>query len=231
MRAALETQSAVVELALAAAPPRVFPLKAGSAPSLAAIAVPTSLLQTALLNLSPVAATVAAPQPSDPVSPVVFTAVTAMQLQALPASGRRWQQFLLDTPAASASADSSQASYRGSQQSAEVTIDGANASLAFDVAAGSISSDEASDPQRSTSQSGGRSWTGGRGLGVSEAAIREVTTAAGNAEAEGMRSAGGRTTIRTESGANALHGQGFLFGFFFTFDEPQPTLCGTDGWL
>ena len=216
MRAALETQSAAGELALAVPPPRMFLLKAGSAPSLAATAVPPSLVQAALLNLPPLAATVAAPQPSDPVAPAVSTTVTAAQLQALPASGRRWQQFLLDTPAASASADSSQASYRGSQQSAEVAIDGANASLAFGVAAGSAtrassSSGDDTDSQRSMSQSGNRSWSGGRGLGVSEAAIREVTTAAGNVEAEGMRSAGGRTSIRTESGANALHGQGFLF--------------------
>ena len=225
MRATLETQSAVVELALSAPPPRVFPLKTSSAPSLAATAVPPSLVQTALL--APVAATMATAQPSDPVTPVVSTTVTATQLQALPASGRRWQEFLLDTPAANASADSSQASYRGSQQSAEVTIDGASTSLAFGAAAGAISSSEASDPQRSTSQSGGRSSgvqfsTGWRSLGVSEAAIREVTTAAGNVEAEGMRSAGGRTSIRTESGANALHGQGSFFDRQNTWGARNP---------
>ena len=222
MRAALETQSSVVELALATAPPRVFLLKTASAPPLAAAAVPTSLVQAAMLNPIPVAATVATAQPSDPVTPVVSTTVSATQLQALPASGRRWQQFLLDTPAASASADSSQASYRGSQQSAEVTIDGANTSLAFGVAAGSISPGDDTDPQRSTSQSGGRSWSSGHGLGVSEAAIREVTTAAGNVEAEGMRSAGGRTSIRTENGANALHGQGFLFDRQNTWGARNP---------
>ena len=74
--------------------------------------------------------------------------MTATQLQALPASGRRWQEFLLDTPAASASADSSQASFRGSQESAEITIDGANTRLAFGVAAGSGSRD--SDPTAQT---------------------------------------------------------------------------------
>jgi hypothetical protein len=219
MRAALETQSAVVELALSVAPPRVFPLKSGPAPSLVA-AVPPSLLPAALP--APVAATVAAAQPSDPVTPVVSTTVTATQLQALPASGRRWQQFLLDTPAANVSADSSQASYRDSQQSAEVTIDGANTSLAFGVAAGSISSGEAGDPQRSMSQSGGQFSTGGRSLGVSEAAIREVTAAAGNVEAEGTRSAGGRTSIRTQSGANAFHGQGSLFDRQNTWGARNP---------
>ena len=48
---------------------------------------------------------------------------------------------------------------------------------------------------------GSQAWTGGHGLGVSEAAIREVTTVAGNAEAESMRSAGGRTPFSTESGS------------------------------
>jgi len=224
-RAALETRSAAIELALAVAPPRAFSLRVSAAPALAATAVPVSLVQAAMLNPPPVAPSVAAAQPSDPVTPASATTVTAAQLQALPASGRRWQEFLLDTPAASASADSSQASFRGSQESAEITIDGANTGLAFGVAAGSSS--RASDPDRadqqgSMSQSESRAWTGGRGLGVSEAAIREVTTAAGNVEAEGMRSAGGRTTIRTESGANALHGQGFLFDRQNTWGARNP---------
>ncbi len=223
--AALETQSAAIELALAVAPPRVFPLRASAAPALAATAVPVSLVQAAMLDPTPVAASVAAAQPPDPVTPAIASTVTATQLQALPASGRRWQEFLLDTPAASTSADSSQASFRGSQESAEITIDGANTRLAFGVAAGSGSRDsdpDGTDRQGSMSQSRNQAWAGGRGLGVSEAAIREVTTAAGNVEAEGMRSSGGRTTIRTESGANALHGQGFLFDRQNTWGARNP---------
>ncbi len=46
---------------------------------------------------------------------------------------------------------------------------------------------------------------------MSEAAIHEVTAVSGNVEAEGMRSAGGRTSIETERGGNALHGQGFFY--------------------
>ena len=49
-----------------------------------------------------------------------------------------------------------------------------------------------------------------------------MTTAAGNVEAEGMRSAGGRTTIRTESGGNALHGQGFFFDRQNTWGARNP---------
>jgi hypothetical protein len=204
-----------MELALFLAQPNVFPLKAGPAPALAAIAEPPNLVQAAMLNpLS--AATAAAEQPSEPVASAVSTTVSASQLQALPASGRRWQEFLLDTPAASASAGSSQTSYRGSQQSAEVTVDGANIGLAFGVSAASgphssNATGEESDPENSKNQSSSQTWTGGHGLGVSEAAVREVTTVAGNVEAEGMRSAGGRVTIHTDSGSNALHGQGFLF--------------------
>jgi hypothetical protein len=50
----------------------------------------------------------------------------------------------------------------------------------------------------------------GRGSPVAEAAIREVQTAAGNAEAEGSRTAGGRVNVETARGSNGLHGQGFL---------------------
>jgi hypothetical protein len=212
-RAALETQSAPTELALAVAQPSVFPLKVGAAPALAALAAPPSLAQAAMLTPTSVSPTPS--QPSDPVAPAVSTTVSASQLQALPASGRRWQEFLLDTPAATDSAGSSQASYRGSQQSAGVTVDGASIGLAFGVSASSSphssNATEESDPESSKNQSSSQGRAGGRRLGVSEAAIREVTTVAGNVEAEGMRSAGGRTTIRTESGNNALHGQGFFF--------------------
>jgi hypothetical protein len=221
-RAALETQSVPMQLALAAAPPRPFPLNTNSAPILAA-AVPTGLLPAALLNLPAVAATVAAAQPSEPVTPAVSTTMNASQLQALPASGRRWQEFLLDAPAAGPSAGSSQASFRSSEESAEVAVDGANTRLAFGVTAGSATRGalgDDPDPQHSMNQS--QSWSGGRGLGVSEAAIREVTTVAGNVEAEGMRSAGGRTSIRTESGSNEFHGQGSLFDRQNTWGARNP---------
>jgi len=57
----------------------------------------------------------------------------------------------------------------------------------------------------------GLSWNGGRGFGVSETAVREVQTVAGNVEAEGGRGSGGRTNIATQSGGNQLHGQGFFY--------------------
>src|SRR6202034_2460597 len=45
---------------------------------------------------------------------------------------------------------------------------------------------------------------------------------AGNVEAEGMRSAGGRTSIRTQSGSDWLHGQGFLFDRQNTWGARNP---------
>ena len=215
LRAALETQSLPTLPALAAALPRALPLTHGTAPVLPLNAAVISGLNAALLlgrkAYSPVAA---AAQKTDPGAAPVTTTLTATQLASLPAGGRRWQEFLLDTPAASARSDSSQATYRGSLESAQITIDGANTSLRFGAAAGSTAQDRAGqdeDRQNTVSQSMSQSWTGGRGFGVSEAAIQEVTAVAGNVEAEGMRSAGGQTGIETQRGGNALHGQGFFF--------------------
>jgi hypothetical protein len=225
-RAELETQSAAAQPVLAVALPHAFPLKAGLAPDLSAsMAVANGAQMLMRLKLPHPAPILAAVERVDPVTPAVASTVTATQLQALPASGRRWQEFLLDTPAASAPADSSQASFRASQESAEITIDGVSTRLAFGVAAGSDSglrasgpSEQGGDRQSSTRQT----WNGGRGLGVSEAAIREVTTAAGNVEAEGLRSAGGRTSISTESGGDTLHGQGFFFDRQNTWGAKNP---------
>ncbi len=230
-RAELETQSAAIQPTLAIALPRAFPLKAGFAPDLSASTAVAEgaqmLMRLKLPHLTPILAAV---ERVDPVTPAVATTVTATQLQALPVSGRRWQEFLLDTPATSASADSSQTSYRGSQESAEITIDGASTRLAFGVGAGSGSSfsSRASDQSSGAGEGAGQqssltqTWNRGRGLGVSEAAIREVTAVAGNVEAEASRSAGGRTSIQTESGGDELHGQAFLFDRQNTWGAQNP---------
>jgi hypothetical protein len=214
-RAALETQSIPFESALAVTRPHPFPLTHSVAPSLGLNLAIASGLNAVLLPaqaaFSPAAA--AADKPG-PATEAVATTLTATQLQSLPVGGRRWQEFLEETPAASAGADSSQESYRGSQESAEITIDGASTTLRFGVTAGSDAGSTAlerdsqgGDPQTTMSSS----MTGGRAFGVSESAIHEVTAVAGNVEAESSRSAGGRTGIETERGSNALHGQGFYF--------------------
>ena len=213
LRAALETQSIAAEPALAITLPRTLLLTRSTAPSLTPnMAIASGMKAVLLLGQMAFAPVAAAAQRAGPAAPVMATTVTATELQSLPAGGRRWQEFLQATQAASASPDSTQASYRSSQESAEITIDGASTLLKFGAAtgSGSMARDKSS---QSTEQASAMSqaWTGGRGLGVSEAAIHEVTAVSGNVEAEGMRSAGGRTSIETERGGNALHGQGFLF--------------------
>jgi len=145
----------------------------------------------------------------DPVTPVVESTLTASELQALPAPGRRWQDFVLDTPTASATTGGeSTPSLRGaSQQAADVTLDGASTRTAF---GGHEDPGPGSNASGGSQQNGmGQAWAGGHGSPVAEAAIREVQTAAGNAEADGMRTAGGRVNIETARGTNGLHGQAF----------------------
>ncbi|MGD0480373.1 MAG: carboxypeptidase regulatory-like domain-containing protein [Terracidiphilus sp.] len=216
LRASLETESVTVEPALAVTLPRGLPLTHSVASALLPLNVAVASGMKAVLMLGQTALTpvAAAAQRADPATAVVTTTVTATQLESLPAGGRRWQEFLLDTPAASSSPDATQASYRGSQESAEIMIDGASTTLKFGMAAGSGSGSNSQDP---AGQGAGQpsamshAWTGGRGLGVSESAIHDVTAVSGNVEAEGVRSAGGRTSIETERGGDALHGQGFFY--------------------
>ncbi len=219
-RAALETESAKLEPLLAPTPPRSIALSPRIDSSSLLMAAAVASIQAALLrspaNLGPI---VTAANKPDPASPPVTATIAAEPMQSLPVAGRRWQEFLLDTPAATSTSNAEQPSFRGaSQQSADVTVDGASVRLAFGVSAGSSAGLQVSDPssqsaeeQHSMSQAMSESWTGGRGFGVSESAIREVTATAGNAEAESMRSPGGQTSIRTQSGSDAFHGQGFFF--------------------
>jgi len=218
LRAALETQSIAAEPALAVTLPRTLPLTHSVAPGFLPLnlAIVSGMQAGLLLEQAVFTPLAAAAQKADPATAVVATTVTATQLESLPASGRRWQEFLLDTAAASTSPDATQMSYRGSQESAEISIDGASTSLAFGTAAGSRltardPAGQGADQQSAMSQTMSGFGTGGRGFGVSEAAIHEVTAVSGNVEAEGMRSAGGRTSIQTERGGDALHGQGFFY--------------------
>jgi hypothetical protein len=185
-------------------------------------------VQSAIDLESSPAASLAAQQ-SSPAAPAVSTTVTASEIQALPASGRNWQQFLLDTPASSA-AGASQASFRGaSQQSSDVAVDGLSTRLAFGsgALAEPRTQDSGADDQYGsvptglgTSQSG--VWSGGRGSPVSEAGIRQVETIAGNVEAEGASAAGGRVNIETARGTPQFHGQGFLFDRENTWGARNP---------
>jgi hypothetical protein len=221
-----ETASLSIIPVLALIQPHNFALAAVSPSALTISAAAAGAIQAAMLhNLARLGPIVAASQRPDPVAPAVASNITADQLQSLPVSGRRWQEFLADSPAASPATESTQTSFRGAtEQSAEITVDGLSTRLAFGVTAGSGSS-SASDPASQnagpqSSMSG--AWSGGRGPGISESAIRQVTSTAGNVEAESMRSAGGRTSIRTENGTNDMHGQGFLYDRQNTWGARNP---------
>jgi len=151
----------------------------------------------------------AASERIDSVTAVVVSTLTGAEIQALPAVGRRWQDFVLDSPTAGTAAGGSSAtSLRGAgQQPAETALDGSSTRIAF---GGQGSSGPGSNGQGGSEQNGmGQAWAGGHGLQVAQSAVREVQMAAGNAEAEGMRTAGGRVNVETTRGTNGLHGQGF----------------------
>jgi len=122
---------------------------------------------------------------------------------------------VLDTPTAAAQpGGQGPASLRGAQP-AETTLDGSSKGLAFGGAG---------SPGQGTAEpvGMGQPWAGGHGLTVSEAAIREVETVAGNVEAAGERAAGGRVNVQTQRGANGLHGQGFFFDRQNTWGAQNP---------
>jgi hypothetical protein len=172
-------------------------------------------------------AAVAAAEKVDPATVATTSTMTGAEVQALPAAGRRWQEFVLDTPAASTAAGGTAAvGLRGAgQEPVETSIDGVSTRMAFggNGSAGPGSQGPEVNGQRSSGQSGmGQAWSGGRGSPVAEAAIREVQTAAGNAEAEGERTAGGRVNVETARGMNGLHGQGFVFDRQNTWGAQNP---------
>jgi hypothetical protein len=140
--------------------------------------------------------------------------MSAYELQALPVSGRRWQDFALDSAPTSATpaGGQGQISLRGAGE-AQVSVDGAAMSLAFGSTNGSSQRSSGQGPlgQGADSPGAAHVGAGGRGLAVSEAAIRSVQTVAGYVEAAADKAAGGQIDAETQSGTNALHGQGFLF--------------------
>jgi len=196
-----------------------------------AAASPLALSILALQPLNPVAAPVSRPvlaaaQKPDPSAAAVTTTLTAEEIQLLPAAGRRWQEFVLNTPATAPTQGSSQASLRGAgQQSADIAIDGSSTRLAFGAGAvsGPSSTDSGTNLQSSGEQSGmTQAWSGSRGFSLSEAAVRQVQTVAGNVEFEAARGAGGRVNLETKRGTDQLHGQGFVFDRQNTWGARNP---------
>jgi hypothetical protein len=161
---------------------------------------------------------------ADPVTEAVATVISGVQLQALPAAGRRWQDFVLDTPTASTPAGAAEGgSLRGSWRGAgqeQTTVDGVSTRTAF---GGQQSPGPGAEGVGGRDQNAmGQAWAGGHGSPVAEAAIREVQTAAGDAETEGDRTTGGRVNVDTARGTNGLHGQGFWFDRQNTWGAQNP---------
>ena len=176
-------------------------------PASSEIAVEGLGLALQLSQLPPPRILTAMQQPN-PVAAAVTTTMSGTEIESLPASGRRWQDFVLDTPAASTQGDGEgQTSMRGAvTEPTGTAVDGVSTGLAFGGTGGS---------RPSVSGNGGpnrmaQAW-GGRGTLVRGAAIRQVQTVAGNVEARVSRGVGGRVEVTTESGSNQLHGQLSIF--------------------
>jgi hypothetical protein len=152
----------------------------------------------------------------DPATPVVATTLTAEQIQSLPVAGRKWQNFVLDSSTAVPQAPGAALSANGTNPP-ETTVDGVSQRLAFGSDSGSEPNSAGSGSKGSGSADGSpttgmaQPWASGHGLQVAEAAIREVQTAAGNAEAESARAGGGQVNVTTQQGGPGFHGQAFLF--------------------
>ncbi len=169
-----------------------------------------------------------APAAQAPAAQTMTGTISARQLEALPVSGRHWQDFVLDNAPTSVAPAGGQGriSLRGAGlQPAAIAVDGVNMGLAFGPTGGST---ERSSGRGALGESGAdpagmaRVGMGGHGLALSESAIRTVQTEAGNVEARAGWAAGGRMEVKTRSGGNELHGQGFLFdrGRIFSAQNP-----------
>jgi hypothetical protein len=146
-----------------------------------------------------------------PTAEIASNTMTAADLQQLPVSGRRWEEFAEMAPGAQAAEGSGRAGIRGEEQfETSTSVDGVNTRLAFGSPSGQ--GHNATGQTEGAPEGTGNALAAGRGMAVSEAAIRSFETAAGFAEAEADHAAGGRAQVSTLQGSNGLHGQGFLFG-------------------
>ncbi len=144
----------------------------------------------------------------DPVTPVVETTLTAEEIQSLPVAGRKWQNFVLDAPTASAQTGGAATSANGANAQ-ETTIDGVSTRLAFGPASSSGQGPGKDSADGSPAAGMALPWASGHGLEMAEAAIREVETAAGNAEAEAARAGDGQVSVTSQRGGKGFHGQAF----------------------
>jgi hypothetical protein len=150
---------------------------------------------------------------------VVATTLTAEEIQSLPVAGRKWQNFMADTPGASAQSGGAATSQQANgAASPETLIDGASTRLAF----GSVTGAGQNGGDRGEVSGKALPWASGRGSQIAESAIREVESAAGSAEAEGARGSSGQISVTTQQGGQGYHGQGFLFDRQNTWGARNP---------
>jgi len=138
------------------------------------------------------------------------------ELQALPVSGRRWQDFVLDnTPTSTTpAAGQGQISLRGAGEPAEIAVDGVGRGLAFGRLV-----------DRGKARLGGDRWgkTGKDRREWRKSGLEAMPCRKRGGDPHGWRrrpatwrprqtgQRGGRMNVETQSGANEMHGQGFLF--------------------
>ncbi len=131
----------------------------------------------------------------DPQMSASLPALSQNQLQALPLSGRHWENFVLDAPPTRSEIDDQDKApaLTSRPNPTGIAVDGASTRLAFGGHAGDR-------------------WRGSSlmGPGASEAAILEVRTYQKPGEPADDPH-GERASVETRSGVGPLHGQAFLF--------------------
>jgi len=170
-------------------------------------------------------AKIAAEEPSASI-PVDALGLSAAELEALPAVGRRWEDFLLDAPTGESGGLGELLSSTGIA-AGRTSMDGASTALAFG-GNGSVRSASAETGKEggeggdgAAQSEAGRVWSGGRGSTVAEAAIREVR--AGPSSALAAEGRGGKALhVETAGGTNGLHGQAFGFDRQNTWGARNP---------
>jgi hypothetical protein len=181
--------------------PSTAPAASAASHTIPPLAAPRSLP----VQASPVPPALAAPAPT----PSNSIGLTGEEVRSLPTSGRHWEDFALDTPHAASAPGSERTSLAGpGYDAAETTLDGMNTQLAFGGAGQRTANPNG---QNTEPDSLGQPWAHGRGLAVSEEAIRSLNTTASNVARSSSRGTGGRIAITTVSGTEHLHGEGFVY--------------------
>lgn len=134
----------------------------------------------------------------------VSSYVTEKEMQNLPINGRRWDNYVMLTPAVGADGNYGLVSYRGiSGLYNNNMIDGTDNNQAF------------------FSEARGRTRIN---YAISQAAIKEFQVGTSNYSAEFGRAAGGMVNAVTKSGTNSIRGEGFYYIRDTALNATNPTM-------